>query len=371
MQPERRASFRSRLEVVGKWAFITGLDVLGINVLMRPVYAGRGVIFALHRVVEREDETLVAGNAVTVDFLDDVLGYVRRMGWQIVDLDEACRRLGVSASRPFVCFTFDDGYRDNLLHALPVFRAHGAPMCVFVCTGFVDKTPTATVGGREAPVTSAPFLLEHCVLTSDSIDVEWGEFRKSYVLRSMVDRLHAYRELRGFGWRDPGRFASGVLALMRERGLEPAGVLSNFFLNWDEVRELSRAEGVEVGAHSITHRALARLSPEEARAEIAESRARLATELGARIDFFAYPYGGVESGPREFAIANDLGFRCSLTSVRGNLFAEHARSLQALPRVTLSMVPHAASRRFVKAALYGSRNGVMNRFSRLAPAATR
>jgi hypothetical protein len=34
--------------------------------------------------------------------------------------------------------------------------------------------------------------------------------------------------------------------------------------------------------------------------------------------------------------------------------------------VTLSMVPHAASRRFVKAALSGSRNAIMNRFTRVS-----
>ncbi|MGH7553878.1 MAG: polysaccharide deacetylase family protein, partial [Longimicrobiales bacterium] len=294
---------RPRLEILAKKAFITGLDVLGINLMLRPLYAGRGVIFALHRVVQRQDETLVAGNAVTVDFLDDVLGYVRQKGWEIVGLGEASRRLRADRTRPFACFTFDDGYRDNLTNALPVFRRHDAPMAVFVCTGYVDRALSATVAGRQITVWAAPYLLEEHLLRSDRIDVEWGTLRGSYVLRSFEDRLHAFAQLRGFGWRDPEGFTDGVLALVRDEGTEPVRVLSEFFLSWEDARELAGAEQVEVGAHSVSHRALAQLPPQESYAEMAESRTRLTRELRRPIDFFAYPYGGVESGAREFGFA--------------------------------------------------------------------
>ncbi len=34
--------------------------------------------------------------------------------------------------------TFDDGYRDNLLNAVPVLRRHGYPAVIFVPIGFLD-----------------------------------------------------------------------------------------------------------------------------------------------------------------------------------------------------------------------------------------
>src|SRR5262245_32688534 len=93
-----------------KKAFITGLDVLGINALMRPWYSGVGVIFALHRVVEPGTPVLLTGNVITTSFLDEVLRYVKRTQWDIIPLSEVCLRLNEGSDRPFVCFTFDDGY---------------------------------------------------------------------------------------------------------------------------------------------------------------------------------------------------------------------------------------------------------------------
>lgn len=41
---------------------------------------------------------------------------------------------------PAVVLTFDDGYRDNLVHALPVLRRHGIPATIFVTAEFCDQT---------------------------------------------------------------------------------------------------------------------------------------------------------------------------------------------------------------------------------------
>jgi len=62
------------------------------------------------------------------------------------------------------------------------------------------------------------------------------------------------------------------------------------YLTWDQIRTLA-AEGVAIGAHSKSHAHLARLSPAAAEAEIQDSNARFAAELGHVPTLFAYPYG--------------------------------------------------------------------------------
>lgn len=57
----------------------------------------------------------------------------------IVSLDEAMERLEATVpGRKFVVLTFDDAYRDNLVHALPILRRHEAPFTLYVPTAFVD-----------------------------------------------------------------------------------------------------------------------------------------------------------------------------------------------------------------------------------------
>jgi peptidoglycan/xylan/chitin deacetylase (PgdA/CDA1 family) len=45
---------------------------------------------------------------------------------------------GFELPRRSVLITFDDGYRDNLLNALPVLRRHGYPAVLFAPVGFLD-----------------------------------------------------------------------------------------------------------------------------------------------------------------------------------------------------------------------------------------
>ena len=51
----------------------------------------------------------------------------------------------------------------------------------------------------------------------------------------------------------------------------------------------------------------------------------------------SFPVGDPGSaGPREFALARDLGFAPAVTTRPGHLFAAHAGHLHALPRVSVN-----------------------------------
>ena len=38
-----------------------------------------------------------------------------------------------------MALTFDDGYVDTAVHALPILERHGAPFTLYVTTGFADR----------------------------------------------------------------------------------------------------------------------------------------------------------------------------------------------------------------------------------------
>src|ERR1700688_1192823 len=102
-----------------KTAISVGAHLTGLSRVLGARYRGGGMIFALHSVVDDgafyPDETL----RCPVGQLERVLRWLRKQGVELISLDDAVRRLSAAGGQPFATFTFDDGYADNLTHALP------------------------------------------------------------------------------------------------------------------------------------------------------------------------------------------------------------------------------------------------------------
>jgi peptidoglycan/xylan/chitin deacetylase (PgdA/CDA1 family) len=75
---------------------------------------------------------------VTPDFLDAVLDQVQDAGLDVISLDDAVQRIKDGDDRRFACFTFDDGYRDNLEYAYPLFKRRSLPLTLYVPTDYPD-----------------------------------------------------------------------------------------------------------------------------------------------------------------------------------------------------------------------------------------
>jgi peptidoglycan/xylan/chitin deacetylase (PgdA/CDA1 family)/GT2 family glycosyltransferase len=141
------------------------------------------------------------------------LAALRELGFDgltVTQLVECYRGERTLPARPVV-LTFDDGYEDVLLHALPALSDAGIAATLYASTGLLrDEHSAARRSGR--------------------------------------------------------------------------------MLDWRQLTEVAAA-GVEIGAHSHTHRELDTLSRTEVRWEVEHSRARLQHELGQQVRTFAYPYG--------------------------------------------------------------------------------
>jgi peptidoglycan/xylan/chitin deacetylase (PgdA/CDA1 family) len=94
-------------------------------------------ILMYHRVARlgRDDQL-----TVTPERFAEQAAYLAS-SWRVLSLAQAVAELETGGPpAPAVAITFDDGYRDNLLHALPVLRRHGLPATIFVTARFSDQT---------------------------------------------------------------------------------------------------------------------------------------------------------------------------------------------------------------------------------------
>ena len=69
-------------------------------------------------------------------------------------------------------------------------------------------------------------------------------------------------------------------------------------LGWQEVRELQQY-GMEIGAHTLTHPDLTRLSRERVEAEVRGSKEFIEEMLGTPVVSFCYPYGYCDAQSRD------------------------------------------------------------------------
>ena len=89
-------------------------------------------------------------------------------------------------------------------------------------------------------------------------------------------------------------------------------------LSSDQLIALHRA-GMEIGAHTVSHPILTAISNAQARAEIADGRARLQEIIQAKVGLFAYPNGkpGQDFEQRHAAMLRSQGFEAAVTTAWG------------------------------------------------------
>ena len=302
-----------------------GIAALGADRWLAPLARGLGAILMFHHVRPARADAFQPNRLleITPEHLDRTLGLVRDLGWDIVSLDEVPERLARGQGR-FVALTFDDGYRDNRDHALPILRRHGAPWTLFVTTDY------AAGAGRLWWLE-----LEEAVRSAERVGFRGREHETATPGQKAAAFAAIYADLRAGP--EP-ELRETIARLCDEARLDRAALVRQLCLSWDEVAALAEREpSLTIGAHTASHPMLAKWDEETARREIAEARDEIAARLGREVRHLAYPVGDPSSaGPREFRLAREAGYATAVTTRPGHLFAAHRDHSTALPRVSVN-----------------------------------
>lgn len=235
--------------------------------------------------------------------------------------------------------TFDDGYKDNYLHAFPVLQNYNIPATVFLTTGCID---------RRALLWSD--LLDYIILSTDAEAIE-HEVLGTIPLRTGSERSSALFDIKQKVMkRIPHREKLRLMEdLERDLCVEvPEQHGDDIMLTWDEVREM-REGGIRFGAHTVTHPILSNTTFEEAAFEIAGSKRRIEEELGEKITTFAYPNGKPEDiNADTIELLRQHRFACAVTTVPAKI--THASDPLKLGRITTTN--HYSLFKFLASGLY-------------------
>ena len=326
---------------------LSALHYSGADSVIAPFTRGVGAILTLNHVSPDKPGAFEPNRdlKVTPEFIVQVIQQVRAAGFEIVSLDEAHFRLVEGEyGRPFVCFAFDDGYRDLIEHAYPIFQRYDLPFAFYV--------PTDYPSGHGELWWLA---LERVIIKVGALDVKIDGSQRRLRCGSAVEKEASYQKL--YGWLrsiDENDARAFVRELCASVDVDLAGLGADLMLTWNQIRELGADRARD---HRLAYAAPLCAGQADARPRRAPRSRRACGGSSARRGYacrhFAYPYGDEASaGRREFELVRELGLKTAVTMRSGLIHAQHRGALTALPSISLS--GEYQHPRYVKVALSGA-----------------
>lgn len=267
-------------------------------------FRDRLVILMYHRVLPSSDP--YHPGDVDAGAFNGQLALLKNF-FNVLPLAEAAERLAHGALPPrSVCITFDDGYADNVEVALPLLKCHGLSATFFIATGYLD-------GGRMWNDT----VIESIVSAkTESLDLEHLGLG-THLLAGQELRWKAIKDLLGrLKYLDPREreHKCGTIADIVGQKLP-----DNLMMTTRQLLDLRNA-GMDIGAHTMTHPILSRVSDEEAQREIRGSVQKLRELLGREIVSFAYPNGrpGKDYSLRDVEFVKQSGVSVAVSTAWGH-----------------------------------------------------
>jgi peptidoglycan/xylan/chitin deacetylase (PgdA/CDA1 family) len=296
--------------------------------IFKPFYSGIGHVLMFHRVGDNSKYMFNRDLMVGTGFLEAALNYFISHDIELVSLDECHRRI-ISGARTkrFAAITFDDGYQDNLTHALPVLEKYNAPFTVFLSTGYPDHT-----------IVLWWYLLEDLVKRSRSIEFEENGHSFFFTTSSEAEKREAFWAIRRYIMNSDQEHLIPVFKNIFKMTAEELYLpVKKMALSWAQVKEMADHPLVSIEAHTVNHYVLSKLKEEEVLAEIMNSIELIKKRTGQAVSHLAYPYGiSSAAGLREFELAGRCHLKTAFTTESSNIFRHHSGKLFALPRIEIT-----------------------------------
>ena len=247
------------------------------------------------------------GKHVPLELFRDQLRILRRHR-QVIPLQEMIEGLR-SGDKLYntVAITFDDGYENNYSNAARILSDYQLPATFFLTTGLIGTDQWMWTD-----------QVENMFATTLATSVAIDGIVQPLIFHSLSERRVAVRTVKQYLKKQSMERCLELLAsikhLLRVSESLPTGDYK--FMDWGQVKKLVNA-GFEIGAHTVNHPILSRITLDIAKEEILASRDRIIAETGSCSATFCYPNGKAEDFTPEISDFCQGIFRGALSTKRG------------------------------------------------------
>lgn len=237
--------------------------------------------------------------------------------YRFVSFSEAVEMLsGRQPLRPYsLVLTFDDGYRNNLTHALPILHKYGAPATFFVATGHLEQRTPFWFDRLDYALQQADVDGRHVQIGNSTVRFQGQshhQLKESYrslreVAKAIPQDLEMQRQIDAFSQK-----------LEQESGRRLADICEeddwSAILSWQDV-QTALAQSVIIGSHTVDHIRIGLVSSEVAHDQLQRSKEMIEAQTGQTCRYFCYPNGSVSDTVT--VLARKCGYEAAVTTEEG------------------------------------------------------
>ena len=226
--------------------------------------------------------------------------------------------------------TFDDGYRNNYLYALPILKKYNLQACFFVTTGLINTRDFLWTDN----ITRLIFQTRKNRLKLNL------NFTQEFLLSSKKEKENASIQIRNYLKKIHPSKVGEYIAEIKEQLSDVPHIMQRqdedryLFMDWNEIKELHKADQI-IGSHTHSHPILATLNEKESFQELKVSKELIEKHTKAECNTISYPNGAVGDFTKvQKNQLKSLNYRCAFTQIP--LFNNSKNDLFELRRINIS-----------------------------------
>lgn len=307
-------------QLVKYFLYYTGiLDIIHYLIISKlPVC----IIWRYHSVVDIKHEDIlytIPSIAVSPKEFESQIRYLSKR-YNIISLEKLVDSIKCGCiPKNSLVITFDDGYRDNYIHAYPILKKYKATATIYLTANCIDTKEIVWMHKVLYMLQRTPIKMVEINGEVHQLENRDDVLKASRMIGGIIKRINSIKERDEF-----------LIELSKRLQIDIEGI-DNLMLRWEDVLTMRR-DGFSFGGHTLTHPNLPSLFREEMKKEIEGSKRVIEESLGEAVTLFSYPNGGAVSHYDEVVkqVVKECGYTNATTSNSG--VVDKKSDLYAIPR---------------------------------------
>lgn len=280
-------------------------------------YLYNNLILTYHRIVENKNQidSEINSISVTTKTFERQIKLLKKK-FNLVSIEEILKIN--NKYKKNLAITFDDGYKDNLTHAVPILEKYEVPATIYITTRFLENK-----------LDMWWYEIEKIIWQKDKLDFNFLNKKYYFEIKEENNKKKCYKKLsllfKSLNYFDQNKLLEQITKTKERIQFKDK------ILNKSDLIQLNQRKNITIGSHTHTHANLAILSDNDCKKELLNSKKILENILNKEIVHFAFPYGSKkDAGLRESNLVKEAGYQTAVTTQLGG---EINNNLYLIPRV--------------------------------------